>query len=529
MSTKLKIRKSSTITEKPESAGTRHGSHADTIATKRHTTEAAGIALGLERFLDALPFYVLLIDEDHRILAANKAVRKDLGVDPAQIVGKYCPKVIHGLDHPFPGCPLEEAVAGNDAVKRELFDATTRQWMKIVIYPTGVKTSGNRAIFIHMAYDITKRKNTEEEVKRNYSIQAVTNSLLRLSLKDVPLERLLEQALDLILSIPWLAFESRGAIFLVEDDPDVLIMKAQNGLAEPIKKACARIPFGKCLCGRAAATRETQFAECLDDRHEISYAGITAHGHYCVPIMRNHKILGVINMYLRAGHREDPKEKEFLAAVANTLAGIIKRTQMENELKRSFERWQKAFEETIRALISATEMRDPYTAGHQQRVSELARAIAREMNLSEDQITAITMAATIHDIGKIQVPAEILTKPGQLNEIEFSLIKTHPQVGHDILRHIEFPWPIADIVLQHHEREDGSGYPRGLSDKDILLEAKILAVADVVEAMASHRPYRPARGIDQALQEISRNKGKLYDVRVVDACLELFRKKFEFK
>ena len=181
-------------------------------------------------------------------------------------------------------------------------------------------------------------------------------------------------------------------------------------------------------------------------------------------------------------------------------------------------------------MAFALEMRDPYTAGHQQRVADLACAIANEMGLSEKQTNGIRTAAMIHDIGKICIPAQILSKPGKLNEIEFSLVKAHPGIGYDILKNIEFPWPIAQMVLQHHERIDGSGYPSGLAGSEILLEARILAVADVVEAMASHRPYRPALGLDKALEEISKNRGVLYDPEVTDACLKVFRKKgFEFK
>ncbi len=187
------------------------------------------------------------------------------------------------------------------------------------------------------------------------------------------------------------------------------------------------------------------------------------------------------------------------------------------------EKLLEAMQAIIRAMALTAEMRDPYTAGHQQRVTDLACAIAREIGLSEDQIEGIRMAGIVHDFGKIYVPAEILSKPGRLSEIEFSMIKMHPQAGYDILKTIDFPWPIAQVVFQHHERTDGSGYPSGLSSGNIILEARILAVADVVEAIASHRPYRPALGIDKALEEIAKNKGKLYDPKIVDACIGLFK------
>jgi PAS domain S-box-containing protein len=194
------------------------------------------------------------------------------------------------------------------------------------------------------------------------------------------------------------------------------------------------------------------------------------------------------------------------------------------ERKQAEERTRKALGATVQAIAVTVETRDPYTAGHQRKVADLARAIATEMNLPIDMIDEISISATIHDLGKISIPSEILSKPTKLTDIEFSLIKTHPHSGYDILKNIDFPWPIARIVLEHHERMNGSGYPNGLTGDNILLESKILAVADVVEAMASHRPYRPSLGIDVALEEIEKNKGILYD-NIADACLKIFREK----
>lgn len=215
--------------------------------------------------------------------------------------------------------------------------------------------------------------------------------------------------------------------------------------------------------------------------------------------------------------------------IVATYEDITARKKAEIELKQSFERLQKGLEDTIQTIAMIVETRDPYTAGHQRQVDKLATAIAREMGLSEDKIRGIHTAAVIHDIGKIYVPAEMLSKPGHLTNIEYDIMKTHPQVSYDILKRIEFPWPVADIVYQHHERLNGSGYPKGLKDGQILTEAKILAVADVVESMASHRPYRPTIGMDKALAEINRNKGILYDPEVVDVCTKLFTEKgFKF-
>jgi PAS domain S-box-containing protein len=204
---------------------------------------------------------------------------------------------------------------------------------------------------------------------------------------------------------------------------------------------------------------------------------------------------------------------------------ITERKKAETELQQTLESFRKAVGATIQVMVSAVEMRDPYTAGHQIRVADLARTIATEMGLPKEKIDGIRMAGSIHDIGKLSIPAELLSKPTKLTSIEFSLIKEHSHSGYEMLKDVESPWPLAQIVYQHHERMDGSGYPRNLKGDEILIEARIMAVADVVEAMASHRPYRPGLGIDAALAEIEKNKGIFYDNTVADACLRLFREK----
>jgi PAS domain S-box-containing protein/putative nucleotidyltransferase with HDIG domain len=209
---------------------------------------------------------------------------------------------------------------------------------------------------------------------------------------------------------------------------------------------------------------------------------------------------------------------------------ITERKRAETELKKSFAALQQSLEETVNVLASATEVKDPYTAGHQQRVRQLALAIAVEMELPQEKVDAIRVAGILHDIGKLSIPSEILSKPGRLNDFEYNLVKTHSQTGYDILKNVNFPWPVADIVLQHHERLDGSGYPSGLSGADIVMEARIIAVSDVVEAMSSHRPYRPMLGSEKALEEILQNSDRLYDPDVVNACVKLFREKgFKFE
>jgi HD-GYP domain-containing protein (c-di-GMP phosphodiesterase class II) len=204
------------------------------------------------------------------------------------------------------------------------------------------------------------------------------------------------------------------------------------------------------------------------------------------------------------------------------------RKKAEEDLNQTLEKLKSSMNGIVRVVSATVEARDPYTAGHQQRTTDLAGAIAGEMGLLEEQVDGLRMAGVIHDLGKISIPIEILSKPTKLTDIEYQLIQTHSQKGYDILKDIEFPWPIAEMVLQHHERMDGSGYPRGLTGEKIFLEARILMVADVVEAIASNRPYRPALGIEAALREIEKNKGILYAPEVVEACLRLFKKGYCF-
>ncbi|MGV3740848.1 MAG: HD domain-containing phosphohydrolase [Burkholderiaceae bacterium] len=254
------------------------------------------------------------------------------------------------------------------------------------------------------------------------------------------------------------------------------------------------------------------------------------HAGIALPLKARGQTFGSLTIYSHESDAFDVEEVQFLQQLADDLAfGVValdmraERDRIAQAQDRHEEKLRKSLVDSIQAIANMVELRDPYTAGHEARVAQLAAAIAEEMGLDEDRIEGIKLAALIHDVGKIKVPAEILNKPGRLSPIEFELIKLHPQSGYDVLKDIQFPWPISRIVYQHHERIDGSGYPNGLRGDQILLESKILTVADVVESMQSHRPYRPGLGIDAALEEITRHRGIWYDESVCDACLRLFR------
>jgi putative two-component system response regulator len=236
---------------------------------------------------------------------------------------------------------------------------------------------------------------------------------------------------------------------------------------------------------------------------------------------------GAVDYVSKPFHREELLARVHTHIELNRLRHHLEQMVEERtrSLSESEDKLKSTLFESITAIAATLELRDPYTAGHQRRVSDIAVAIARELGWSEQKIEGLHLAGVAHDVGKIHVPAEILSKPGKLNDIEFSIIRQHSKAGYDILKEIDFPWPIAEFVLQHHERLDGSGYPSGLKGGDILPETRIISVADVIEAIASHRPYRPALGIEAALKEIEEHRGTLYDPEVVDAALRLFREK----
>lgn len=242
-----------------------------------------------------------------------------------------------------------------------------------------------------------------------------------------------------------------------------------------------------------------------------------------LPLKDRGGTFGAFSIYATEPNAFQPEEVKLLVQLADDLSYGIASLRDRAARDDSVRRLRKSFDATVEAIASTLEMRDPYTAGHQRNVARLAAAIAREIGIPEDQIDGIFLAASVHDIGKISIPAEILSRPGKLTPLEYQLVQSHAQIGYDVMKGVDFPWPVAEMILQHHERLDGSGYPRGLSGDAIIPGARIIAVADVVEAIHAHRPYRAALGLDAALNEIQNGKGRLYDPAAVDACVKLMR------
>lgn len=483
---------------------------------------------GIRDILDALPFFVLLLDSDHRIILANQALSQ-AGLSPRDLEGKYCPQVIHGQHSPYHGCPLEEVVRTNSGLEREIHLRETDSWIQSSVYPTRYRTTDGRQVFLHMSRDITEAKKMALDLERRYLEQSALADLLTISLSQDTLGQQLQAILIRLLSLPWLAIKGgKGAVFITGED-GMLHLMASRGLHPILLECCASIPFGHCMCGKAARDKTTIFSSEIDDRHDVHYEGMESHGHYCVPIMSGDQVLGVLNTYVAHGHVRRAEDEAFLDSAMGVLAGLIQRRTAEESLERALMRLKTNLDGTAQAIATAMEVRDPYTAGHQLRVTSLACALAKELGLDKERIEVLRTAAQLHDIGKIQIPSEILSKPGKLSRIEFAIIQNHSLVGFEILKNIDFSGPVAEIVYQHHEKLNGKGYPRGLSGENILLEARILTVADVVEAVASHRPYRAAMGVDKALEILAQGRNEEFDPQVVDACLRLFQEgRFQF-
>lgn len=369
------------------------------------------------------------------------------------------------------------------------------------------------------------------KIARLLSQSTVIRKINQLLLRAKSQPELFQQICDLLKQIEYIKFVWIG---LTEKGSFEVKPVAQAGFEEDylssIKVTWDDSEYGRGPTGTAIKTGQPFVMRDIENdpryqpwRKEALKRGYASS--IALPLVHERESIGALNVYSERKDAFGDEEVELLMEVAEDIAVGIKSLRLEKELEQAYGKLRRAMEGTIQALSTTVEMRDPYTAGHQRRVTELACAVAREMGLQEKRTEGIYIAGLLHDIGKIAVPAEILSKPGTISEGEFTIMKSHPRVGFEILKGIKFPWPVAQIILQHHERMDGSGYPSGLSGEEIYLEARILGVADVVEAMASHRPYRPALGIDKALQEISQNSGPLYDPKVVDACLTLFNQK----
>ncbi len=496
--------------------------------TKRKRTEEA-LRETEERFravADNALAWIWDVDADGLYTYASPIVEKILGYKPEEIVGvKHFYELFHPEDRKKPR-KMAFAVFAKKKPFREFINRNIHKNGKTVWLSTSgmpiLDEKGKLLGYRGADTDITERKRAEKIQLVLYNIANAVNKTEDLNELFKSIQNQLGTIID----------TTNFYIALYNKENDTLLLP----YFVDEKHKFRIVPAGKTLTvyiikndKPLLATEES--IKKLTRAGEVKMFGKIPKVWLGVPLKTGKKVIGalVIQSYTDASLYAE-KDLEILKFVSEQIAIAIEHKRAQEELKQSFEKLRRTLEETVNALASTTEKRDPYTAGHQRRVTQLACAIAKEIGLAKDQIEGIRVAAILHDIGKIYVASEILNKPDRLTESEFGIMKTHPRMGYDILKPIEFPWPVADIVLQHHERLDGSGYPQAFKDGDILLEARILAVADVVEAMSSHRPYRPACGLEVVLEELSKNNGILYDPQVVGVCLKLFKEKgFRFK
>ncbi|MBI1423503.1 MAG: PAS domain S-box protein [Gammaproteobacteria bacterium] len=517
--------------------------------TKRKQTEAElrNSRDLLQSIIEHVPIRLFWKDKNLNYLGSNTAFARDTGMPtPDDIIGKddyqlawrefadrYRADDKQVIDNDMPKLGIEEPMHTADG--RKIILRTS----KVPLHDGNGRVQGVLGIF----EDITELKRNEIQLRRaNRALRTI--SACNMALVHTYSEpKLLQEICRIIVEVGeyayvWIGYAEHSGTKRVKP-------VAQAGLAPEILK---NLPLSweddeygastssKALReGKVVVASDVKTAPVFKPWHAL-YQQLDVNSIASFPLLRGTSAFGALTIYSRELDSFDEDELKLLSELATDLRfGILtardrrEHERLQKQHLESIERLDEALADTIRAISLTLEKRDPYTAGHQQRVSDLSVAIGAELGLDTEHLLGLRLGAMIHDIGKIYVPAEILNRPGRLTQPEFEIIKTHPQVGYDIVKDIKFTWPVAQMILQHHERLDGSGYPQGLKGDTILFEAKIIAVADAVEAISAHRPYRPALGVDKALEEILKYRGIFYDPEIVDICLRLFsERRFSF-
>jgi PAS domain S-box-containing protein len=476
---------------------------------------------------------IYIIGADGKVAYLNPAFLRMLGYTSEEVIGRPLVDFVADEDKALVLGQFEAQIA-NETQQTEVGMALLRKdgdRVDVLSHSARAEHLGQPAV-VGVLVDITKHRQDERSLKR------LNRTLLTLSQANEALVRATSEP-DLLQGMCRTLVEQGGYrmawIGIPEHDEAKTVTPVAWAGEEVSYLEQAHVTWadderGRGPTGLAIRTGIPQSSQRLAEdermapwREEALKRGFLSSA--SLPLKDGDEVFGALTLYSGEVDAFSDEELKPLEELANDLAYGMVALRVRADREATVRLWRTGLDQTISALASTTEKRDPYTAGHQNRVAQLAVAIARELKLPEDQVQGIRLAGTIHDVGKITIPSEILTKPGKLTPLEHQLIQTHAQAGYDMVKGVQFPWPIALAILQHHERLDGSGYPNGLKGDEIIREAKILAVADVVEAMMSHRPYRQALGLDAALDEVQKAKGRLYDPEAVDACVRVFRER----
>ena len=531
------------------------------ITDKKRLEEELKLSLKKFRNLfENAPLGINLTDKRGMFLDVNPQWEKILGYKKEEVVGK---KTWMDITHPEDlkrDIPiyqkyLKEIKDGKTFTKfitekRLIRKNGTLFWARVTVSPA-FNEKGNFLFEVATIEDISlkKEKEVEREVlfKKLEEKKTFSDTLRDITLRLTSKTDLNELFKEILIQAKRLVPFVSGNISLVEDGEIVVVASTgyeKYGIEKFVSNL--RIPIDKYPTDEKILETKEPLVISDTSKHPdwITYKETEwIKSHVAIPIILEGRVIGFFKIDSDRVNTFTKENADRLLPFANTVAialrnarlleekskEIKERIRTETQLKESYKRIEKIMKQAIDVVVKIIEFKDPYTAGHQKKVSNLAVEIAKKMGLSKVEIEAIRIASLIHDIGKVFIPSEILMKPGSLTNLEFELIKAHPKLGHDLIKNVESPYPIHEIILEHHERLNGSGYPRGLKGDEIMIEARILAVADVIEAMTSHRPYRPALGIDKVLEEIKKNKGILYDPKVVEVCVRLFEKGFRFE
>ncbi|MBU0481742.1 MAG: PAS domain S-box protein [Proteobacteria bacterium] len=471
---------------------------------------------------------ILVSNDNGRIVEVNKRACKMLGLEKDNLSGMNVQDLINDRDRDQWSVVLQRTLAGENPKMETRVKTADDRTLDLTIRASGI--SRKRGLVQIILRDVTEYRQAEKEVKRGFQTQTVLNKLLHLSLEDLSLTETLELFIYYITSFPWLELEPKGAIFLVDEKPGTLKLHASRGLNEALLNICDTVPFGRCLCGKCALSGEVVFSNCIDAHHDNKYEGIQPHGHYCVPILSaNKRLIGVFTLYIKHLAVRDKLAEETLQAAASVIAGVIQRKRAEEELQKAKDKLEIRVQERTVELEETNEQleteiqehresekalaiannekdeliinlfeimyemlanRDHSTFEHALRVSEISRRIGLELELSAEDMEVLKLGCLVHDIGKVAIPDDVLLKPGLFDRMDRNIMQVHTLVGASLFAKHHHDYRIRRIILHHHERLDGSGYPYGLKGDEIGLLERIVAVADVYEALVSRRPYK---------------------------------------